>query len=570
MPFVTPVQLSRALEQLESVHPLVLFTVPAMSALEIPRVSTQGEADHTRQDETKPKYRGPEETAFLTKHFKLQGGPPGKPFFSPSGRQWVADDYATSSLQRQRKQRVGQLFFQSSDSFYPKESIADELAAENRFVPHDDQGNPIRIPLFAYASWLFRGTEVESPKHLIAKAKALLKLPEDLLNKVYDDSIPPEAPVDALGADPMSDGDLAEIVQAVPPPPPLGDDFSGLVSQIEASLQGENLILGEGLVARIVRAWAAQEIVILIGSGGTGKTSLANGIVHALKGLVPPDGTVGVPVEPDFSASDLIGYENLAEKFVDRPLTARILRSPNPLHPHVLVIEELNVTQVEAYLSPVLQAIESGAPIPLAGDENVHLPLDTLVLATGNSPRDEPETRVPMSGPTKRRATAIEMPNLLADAWEASGSDGVREVVKKILEREKVALQQRSDAGRGTWMDQARRGRLDAVQGVDDLNDGAGGVLIDLVGFLLENEEGKRWMTFGPLRDVLVQLVFAEHGAQPAALGDLVVGKVLPQVQTVELAQGIADQCKPLPNGDSIDRAVQEMIGPGGTVRALL
>src|SRR4051794_22148472 len=117
MPYVTRTQLTRALDQLQGVHPLVLFTVPAMCSLDIPRASTQREADKARTDPKKPKYRGPEETAFLTRHFKVPGGPPGKPFFSPSGRQWVADDYATSSLQRQRKQRagLGQLFFQSRD-----------------------------------------------------------------------------------------------------------------------------------------------------------------------------------------------------------------------------------------------------------------------------------------------------------------------------------------------------------------------------------------------------------------------------------------------------------------------
>jgi energy-coupling factor transporter ATP-binding protein EcfA2 len=578
MPWVTATQLELALEELAPHHPLLLFTIPAMCKTGVEVAASQQEADAAARDKAKAHYSGRDETQFLRDYTAVKGGPTGRPFYSPStptGKRgaWVVSSYATSSLQAQRKERLGRVFLQSGDFFYPFGAdwgeFAEKLRAEASGVMKRMDGAIQRVPLFALASWFLRDREVGDAAALLQLAKDELKLPDELMGSVYDDTIPADAAAIAIGADRITQEDLAAIVEAVPPPPPLEGGFPDLVAKLETSLT-KRVVLGEDIVGQIVRAWAARDIVILVGAGGTGKTTLAKGIVSALAEILPPESEVEVPVDQDFGISDLVGYENLAGKFVDRPLTARILRSKNRLHPHVLLLEEFNLAAVESYLGPLLHAIESDSAIPLTSEDSAELPQDTLVLATCNSPRDEPETRIPMSGPTKRRATAIQMPNLLFNEWSTKGEDGLHKVIALMLRNERDDIEARFEAGRGSWLDAPRLGRLEAVTSTLDLESTTRETLIAVTAALLDTEEGRRWMTFGPLRDVVVQLVWAEIEDQSQVLGQLVVGKLLQQVQSTEVALLVADKCSALPNAEFVVEAARALAGPGATIRPLI
>lgn len=584
MPFVSPQQLASALELLRSHRPLPIFTIPALTQTGVTPKATQADAEaaaaKSKSDETLPRFRGREESAFLKQFFSVKGGPPGKPFYSPSNPdqatgQWVSDKYSGSTLQAQRRERRGRVFFQADDYFFPRGKDWKEFATHVRDPEHtvmatDSNGTPLLVPLFALASWLWRTEDFADTQALISRAIAELKIPPELIGTVYDDALPAGAAATALTATPLSDDDFAEIVGAVPPPPQLPGGFGDLVDLLMKSLTQQQIIASEELVTQLVRAWAARDIVILVGAGGTGKTTLAKGILNALESVIPDESGVEVPISADFDTSDLLGYENLANVFVDRDVTARILRSSSPLHPHVLLLEEINLAPVDSYLAPILHAVESGSAIPLTGHESVVLPNDTLVLATCNSPRDEPETRLAMSAPTKRRATVIEMPNLLYERWKQDGEQGISKVIDEILSRELSEIQGRAAVGRASWLDTTREARLQAVSKAQDLDADARTVLLKLVGGLLATDDGKRWMTFGPLRDLVVQMVWADSGAQAEALGTLVTGKILQQVQSADTAQLVADTSAELPAADTIQAAVDEMEGPGGSIRPLL
>jgi MoxR-like ATPase len=576
VPYVTATQIEWALEQLAPHHPLLLFTVPAMCRAGVSPVHDQYSADAAAKDDEAPHYSGREETQFLKDYTAVKGGPAGKPFYSPSapiGKRWVVSSYPSSSLQAQRKERLGRVFLQSGNFFYPFganwEEFAERLRAESSTLMKMGEDDLDRVSLLALASWFFRDREAPDAEGLIDLAKDELKLPDALIGSVYDDSLPAAAAAVAVGADKITQEDLAAIVEAVPPPPPLEGGFADLVSMFESALE-KRLVLGEDIIGQIVRAWAARDIVVLVGAGGTGKTTLAKGIVNALADVLPPDSAVEIPIDQDFGPSDLVGYENLASKFVDRPLTARILRSKNRLHPHVLLLEELNLAAVESYLGPILQAIESGGVIPLTADDTVDLPHDTLVLATCNSPRDEPESRIPMSGPTKRRVTAIQMPNLLHHEWLTKGEAGLLDVIARILRNEREEIEARIEGGHGSWLDTPRLERLQLVTSATDFEDKARKTLVALVDTLLESDDGQRWMTFGPLRDITVQLVWTDSADQARVLGQLVIGKLFQQVHSPEVAMLLAEKCDTLPNADKIAEAARDLVGPGDSVRPLI
>ena len=573
---MTSAQMEWALARLGSHHPLLLFTVPAMCRAGVSPVPDQAAADAAAAAADAPHYSGREETRFLREYTAVKGGPTGKPFYSPAappGKRWVAATYASSSLQAQRKERLGRVFLQSGNFFYPFggdwEEFAEKLMAESSTLMKAGEDGVERVSLLALASWFFRDREVADAEGLVRLAREELRLPDELVGPVYEDSVPATAAALAVGADRLTQDDLAGIVEAVPPPPPLDGGFAELTAMLESAL-GERLVLGADVVGQVVRAWAAQDIVVLVGAGGTGKTTLAKGIVAALDEVVPPDSAVKVSIDQDFGSSDLVGHMNLAGEFVDRPLTARILRSRNRLHPHVLLLEEVNLAAVEGYLGPILQAIESGSAIPLTAEDSVELPRDTLVLATCNSPRDEPESRIPMSGPTKRRMTAIQMPNLLYGEWSARGEAGLLDVIERILQNEREVVESALETGHGSWLDAPRLERLRAVSSAADLDELARETLIAIVGTLLESDEGRRWMTFGPLRDIVVQLAWTEAAGQARVLGQLVVSKLFQQVQDPEVAAVLAERCERLPDSEAIAAAARELVGPGADTLPLI
>lgn len=333
-------------------------------------------------------------------------------------------------------------------------------------------------------------------------------------------------------------------------------------------MSNAGVALANGLVARVVRTWLNRDVAVLVGAPGTGKSTFAREFAAACESQIPEQReTVQVLVDPDYDPSRLFGYLDLAGEFQASEFTKRVLRTSQPLLPRVVILEEWNTAQVEAYLGPLLHAVEGDGAVQLPDGSEPRLPLDVLLLATCNSVRDEPETRLPVSRPTKRRATVIEMPNILLDAFQSGGREALVAQADQYLAYERERLERRE--GEQPALDELRGGRLDAVQTLDDLDAGVRDQLLDLVEYLFGTDDGRSFFTVGLLIDILRDLIFAGPEAE-TALGWQVTGKILEQVTNVEVARGLAEACVLLPNGEAIARAVDRMDLQDGTVAPIL
>lgn len=97
-----------------------------------------------------------------------------------------------------------------------------------------------------------------------------------------------------------------------------------------------------------------------------------------------------VPVGSDWTGSDnVLGYSDPldADRYVAPPVLRFILQAiERKSHPHVLVLDEMNLSHVERYFADLLSAIESGEPIELhAGDAKADgMPIPMTITIPSN------------------------------------------------------------------------------------------------------------------------------------------------------------------------------------------
>jgi hypothetical protein len=138
---------------------------------------------------------------------------------------------------------------------------------------------------------------------------------------------------------------------------------------------GESFLFDETLAKKLhTGLWfhPVRHFAVLTGLSGSGKTQLALHYGKALCGTQKQQDSVKViPVQPGwFDPSHLLGYvppiQQEQEAYQTTPFLRALLSAvENPERPHVIVLDEMNLSHPEQYLAPILSAMETHGEVEL-------------------------------------------------------------------------------------------------------------------------------------------------------------------------------------------------------------
>jgi len=148
---------------------------------------------------------------------------------------------------------------------------------------------------------------------------------------------------------------------------------SDLVARLNKLVAGR-LTFSDGLISQLhAGLWAhpVRHFAVLTGISGSGKTQLALSYARALCGeSVDVNEQVKViPVQPGwYDPSHLLGYVNPLQEVSYRStpfLDLMLHAADNPSQPHVVILDEMNLSHPEQYLAPILSGMETHGWIEL-------------------------------------------------------------------------------------------------------------------------------------------------------------------------------------------------------------
>jgi MoxR-like ATPase len=431
------------------------------------------------------------------------------------------------------------------------------------------------IRLVDLALWFGRNQDVADLNALMAWFNALFNPGRaDLLGTVYLTDIPAEYTVVPFAPEPI-DQAAPEELGSLPAAPTISSTVADLVILLETRLHGGGYQLPPGLVRRVLTAWLRGDVVVLVGQPGTGKTMFAGLLGRAMEAELNLEPPLLIPISADFDESEFIGYERLDGTPQLRDFAREILLTSQPLEARVVVLEEFNLASIETYLASVLVATqEQERLVRLPAGGTAQLPVDTFLLATCNSYRDEPETRTRVSSPTKRRSTIITMPNVLGDRFDDDPEGAVLALASELIGTEQARVNARLAAHTSTQFDGMRALALNSVSSLDDLSDAVKASLTSVSSSILTTPAGRSWYTLGLLKDVVLEIVHAERNehAELVALGQSVADKLVHQLRGSHAdIQDFRSACALLPNAAEIALLVDRMMdGPSDELLPLL
>ena len=117
----------------------------------------------------------------------------------------------------------------------------------------------------------------------------------------------------------------------------------------------KNLWYDRSVIARFLDSLHTEQLTILWGEPGSGKTSLPQAVAEAIGAECRP-----VAVQPSWSDNhDLLGYYNaLEDRYISTPfLESLVEANQHPDKLYLVILDEMNLAHVEYYFSEVLSAM---------------------------------------------------------------------------------------------------------------------------------------------------------------------------------------------------------------------
>jgi len=196
------------------------------------------------------------------------------------------------------------------------------------------------------------------------------------------------------------------------------------------------------IVENFLLSLKVKPFVILTGNSGTGKTKLAQ--LYGQYISTDKRRYLVVPVGANWTETrHIFGYLNIMTgKYQSTPALDFIMTArEDPDNPHILILDEMNLSHVERYFSDFLSAIESGEPVPLHDDpecdfpSEIKIPENLKVVGTVNVD----ETTYMFSPKVLDRANTIEFETLKPGKYlegnpHEQGPTGDVEFLENIME----------------------------------------------------------------------------------------------------------------------------------------
>ncbi|MGL5039831.1 MAG: McrB family protein [Aeromonas sp.] len=152
-------------------------------------------------------------------------------------------------------------------------------------------------------------------------------------------------------------------------------DYSQLTSYLQAYLRDQGQYYSRHIIDNYLTLIRTNDLVILAGDSGSGKTSLVTSFAQAVGGVAKI-----IPVKPNWTSSeDLLGYYNpLEKKYLATPFLEALLEAnKNPEIPYFICLDEMNLARIEYYFADFLSKLEERKQQPeiqlYSDDEAAHV-----------------------------------------------------------------------------------------------------------------------------------------------------------------------------------------------------
>ncbi|MFF5994093.1 AAA family ATPase [Lysinibacillus sp. KU-BSD001] len=138
-------------------------------------------------------------------------------------------------------------------------------------------------------------------------------------------------------------------------------DDKEVLEHTHSYLTSRGFLYSKENIANLYLSLRSKPFVIISGISGTGKTKIVQLFAESVGATEANRQFKLISVRPDWSdSSDLLGYKNLQDQFVEGQLTEMVKRAhANPQLPYFVLLDEMNLARVEYYLSEFLSIMES-------------------------------------------------------------------------------------------------------------------------------------------------------------------------------------------------------------------